>query len=78
MNDKVYIARPNYELLDAVIMFGGFYGAAKLIDWLTEGVPAWLNWLLLPVELALCVFVVYVAYHMTTYKECDGDYDKCE
>jgi hypothetical protein len=75
MSDKVYLARPNWALLDIIITAGIVCGAAKFLEWLGSFLPTWLQWLLLPFAVAFMVLSIIVAYEASIYKQCNGDYD---
>jgi hypothetical protein len=59
-----------------MLFFGATYGAVSLLGWLDHLIPfVWLRWLMLPFGLALFVGILMVAYEISIYKQCGGDYD---
>jgi hypothetical protein len=62
--------------VDAILFFGVLYGVGSFLSWIESLIPfVWLRWLLLPFGLAIFVGAIVVAYKMTIYSQCDGDYD---
>jgi hypothetical protein len=75
MNDKVYLARPNWAILDWMIMFFGAYVGGNFLEWFADSLPMWIQVFLFPFALAVYALIIFVAYKITIFNQCDGDYD---
>jgi hypothetical protein len=58
-----------------MLFFGVIYGISYFLEWLGNLTPTWLQWLLLPFALAIFVGALVIAYEISIYKQCGGDYD---